>query len=225
MFFFPVVIAFAALSAGTAGAAGATNGPIVHTNHFAGYEASVAATQVASAFVVPTISCTDTYSGIVPFAALNNFTTNEFSAAGVSAQCLKGTPTYQAYTEINDAIEYSSQVVNPGDTIDVSVQASSTSTTAKVTDVTNGSASTSTQSGPGGGGTFTSASVGAGGVGTPKNPSPPFGSIAFSGSKVNGEGLNVAGPAYRYEWFTKKVLIVATSLLTSNGTAFTTSQP
>jgi hypothetical protein len=217
-------VALIVLAGWTAGASASTSKKVVHANHFAGFEVNANATEATTSFVLPTITCGSTFSGIDPFVGLNNFTTEKFTAAGVSAWCSGGKANYQAYTEINNDVWNSSQGVKAGDTIKVTVRAFSVGTTVTVDDMTEGSATSATQSGPGGGGTFTSVSVGSDGIGAPRNPAPTFGSVSFSATKVNGASFGSVGPTTRYEWFRHGVLQVATSRL-SGGTAFSTSQP
>jgi hypothetical protein len=200
-------------------------GAVTHTNHFAGYEVTADPTSGTITVVLPTITCGSSFSAVNAFIGFNNFTTNDYTSGGVAMTCYGGSAFYQAYTEINNDSFISPQEENPGDTVTVSVSTSATSSSVTVDDATDGASTVSTVSGPGGGGTFQSVSVGAGGEGKPSNPAPTFGSIPFSAMKVNGVAIGSAGPTFKYQWYTHKVLQVASTTLKSGGSSITVSQP
>jgi len=196
-----------------------------HTDHFAGYEVTATPTTATVTFVLPTITCGSSFSAVNAFIGFNNFTTNDYTSGGVAMTCYGGAAFYQAYTEINNESFVSPQQENPGDTVTVSVSTQATSSTVTVDDATDFASTVSSVRGPGGGGTFQSVSVGAGGEGKASNPAPTFGSIPFSAMTVNGSHFGTAGPTFRYQWYTHKVLEVASSALNSKGSAITISQP
>jgi hypothetical protein len=198
---------------------------VVHTNHFAGYEVTATPTTGSITFILPTITCGSSFSAVNAFIGFNNFTTDDFTSGGVGMTCNGGVASYQGYSIINNADFVSPQQESAGDKVTVSVSTSGTSSSVSVKDATNGASSVTTVSGPGGGGTFQSVSVGAGGEGKPSNPAPTFGSFPISAMTVNGASFGSAGPTFKYQWYTKKVLEVASTTLGSGGSSITISQP
>jgi hypothetical protein len=200
---------------------------ITRTDHFAGYEVTIKPTTATATVVVPAITCTASFSAVNAYVGFNNYTAKNFTSGGVAVGCSKtGTVFDDAYTEINNTFYTSSEQIRPGDTVTVTVVISATNTEVTVADATNGSSTTTTVDGPGGIGGFQSVSIGAGGEGKPMNPPPDFGSIGFSGVRINGKPFSEAGgPTFRYEWYHQKVLIVAASIIGTTGETFTTSEP
>jgi hypothetical protein len=193
-----------------------------HSASFAGYQVTVAATTATTTFTLPSLTCTSTYSGIVPNITFTNFTTSEFTSAGVYAQCLGGVPNYGASVEINDRFSPLTPTLNAGDKIKLTLKVSATATTATITDATDGSSVKSTVKGPGGGGSFTGASVGDSAVGSPPAPVSQWNKIVFSGTTFNGASLSTYTAAFGSDMYNGATLQILAGNVAANGNFTTT---
>jgi hypothetical protein len=146
---FAVPLATAMISGPLAGPAGAaaTQKP-QHNSSFAGYEVQKTKGKVTSAsttFVVPTITCKKSYSGVGPAVLINTKPNKKnvytYSGAGVAVTCQNKVPDYQAVVIVN-ASEDNDFTVTPGDKINVTVHMSSSKTKVEADDVTSGMTAT-----------------------------------------------------------------------------------
>jgi hypothetical protein len=158
---------------------------------------------------------------MVPALQFTNFTTNEFTTAGVNVQCVNGVPSYGSSIEINDQYSSLTQNLNAGDIIHLNISLTATATTVSITDATNHSTVRSTVSGPGGVGSFTGASVGDVKIGSASIAA--FSTLTFTGVKVNGAPLGAAGTLFPSDMYNATTLQIHAGSLTATGTHFTTT--
>ncbi len=205
-------------------AAAATGAPSVHGHSpsLAGYQVTVAATTATTTFTLPSLTCSPTYAGIVPNITFTNFTTSEFTSAGVYVQCLGGVPNYGASVEINDRFSPLTPTLNAGDKIKLTLKVTATATNVTISDVTNRSSDKATVKGPGGGGSFTGASVGDSAVGSPPAPVSQWGTIIFSGTTFNGASLSTYTSAFGSDMYNGTTLQVLAGNVAANGNFTTT---
>jgi hypothetical protein len=197
---------------------------VINSDHFAGYQATVAAgsaTSSAAQFKVPTLSCTSAYRAITPVAGVevNSFAT--YSSAFVFVGCHSGAAVYFPALVINGTeTDYTTTPLAAGDVINVSTKVTTTGTTVKVTDVTKGV--TKKLTGPGASssaayiadsGWFNNGTL----LGVPK-----FGTLTFIHCLVDGTALANAHPAQYQRVNSSGTVQIATGALTSGGTAFAT---
>jgi hypothetical protein len=219
------ILAVLAATAWSGMASGASAAPAAngHSPTFAGYQSSVAPTKATVAFKLPALTCTSTYSGIVPNVTFTNFTTGNFTSGGVYVQCVNGQPNYAALIEINNRFSFPTQTMNAGDAIKVSLVVSSTATTVTIADVTTKGKVKDTVSGPGGGGSFTGMSAGDSAVGSPPAPVPQFTTLSLSGITVNGTSLGSHGPLFGSDMYSGTTLQIKAGKLNLAGTGFVTT--
>ena len=197
-----------------------TNG---HSSSFAGYQVDLAATTVKATFKLPALTCTSsTYAGMVPNVGLTNFTSNDFSSAGVYVTCSNGSPSYASLAEINNRYSDLTQTLNAGDTIKLSLSASAKSTVVSIADLTNKSTVKSSVSGAGGGGTFTGASVGESTIGSPSVPIAQFSTLRFSAITVNGHTLAAGGTLFGSDLYNGTTLQISAGAVSKAGNSFLT---
>ena len=110
---------------------------------FAGYAVSHAGLvikQVSATFVVPTITCTNDFSGVGPsvlvYSHVNARTgSHTTSGAGVGVACENGGPFYESVMIINNHA-FNDLTLHAGDTVDVTVRVVPGRSTVTLTDVT-----------------------------------------------------------------------------------------
>lgn len=206
---------------GAPGPAGAASH--AHNQNFAGYTIGDTPTTGTVSFTLPALTCTSTNAGIVPSLVFTNFTTNEFTSAGVYVQCFGGVPDYASLVEINNHFSFLTQTLNAGDKVRLNIAVTSKSTTVTITDTTNHSAAKQSVSGPGGGGSFNGATVGDNKIGSPGEPVAPFGTLEFTALKVNNSPLGAGGTLLPNDMYNGSTLQIRAGALSATATHFTTT--
>jgi hypothetical protein len=194
-----------------------------HSPSFAGYQVNDAPKTGTVTLSLPQLTCSATNEGIVPSLVFTNFTTNEFTSAGVYVQCLGGVANYGSLVDINDHFSYLSQNLSSGDRVRLSITVSAASTTVAIADLTNHSSVKSKVSGINGGGTFTGASVGCNKIGSTSEPIAPFTSLAFTAITVNGAPLGAGGTLFPSDMYNGTTLQIRAGSLSSTATHFSTT--
>jgi hypothetical protein len=197
---------------------------VINSDHFAGYQATVAAgsaTSSAAQFKVPALSCTSVYRAITPVAGVevNNFAS--YSSAFLFVGCRSGNAMYFPSLVINGTeTDYTTTRLSAGDAIKVSTKVTTTGTTVQVTDMTKGI--TKKLTGPGA--SASAAYIADSGwhnngtlLGVPK-----FGTITFTHCLIDGAALASARPARYQRVNSTGIVQIATGALSSAGTTFAT---
>ncbi len=153
-------------------------------------------TSVSSSWVQPSISCTSTNTYSSYWVGLDGFSNSALEQTGTEADCISGRATYGAWWEVLPASEsvYSGATVKGGDHLSASVTFNGgTSFTMSLTDSTQGWTKTTTHAGSSG---FQNSSAEviaeATDVGGSIAKLSDFGTVTFSGSKVNGSTMSGA---------------------------------
>lgn len=197
---------------------------VINSDHFAGYQATVAAgsaTSSAAQYKVPALSCTSAYRGITAVAGVEVNNAATYSSAFLFVGCHNGKATYFPALVVNGSeTNYPSTLVAAGDAIKVSTKVTSTGTTVQVTDVTKGV--TKKQTGPG-----ASPSAAYAGDSDWSNAGtllgvPSFGTLTFTKCSVDGTALAASHPAKYQRVNGSNVVQIATGALPSKGTTFAT---
>jgi hypothetical protein len=176
-----------------AGAVNATN------TSFGGWVFGVkAAKSVTAEFKVPTLKCTSTTRGILPFAALQSgsATSPKTSAGGVLLVCQGGSPAVAATVIVNNAQKNdTTNALHVGDLMKATVTISATKTTATIADLTVGHTFTFTRSGTGGT-SIDEAIIDSSLVNTSNQQLPVvnFGKISYSKGAVGGKAIGSVSP-------------------------------
>lgn len=166
---------------------------------FAGYQVTKTKgkiTEAATTFVVPTITCKKTFSGVGPSVIVQTRATSKGavtqSGAGVGVACQDRQPMYKAVLIINGDEDNDVFDVAPGDVIVATVHMSATATSADISDTT--SSANKTESGTGGIGAI--ALIGDSGInfGTTSVGIDPFSKTAFTGAEVNAKPVGKLNP-------------------------------
>jgi len=216
----------------TAGFAHATGirfaGTLNTTNTgFAGWVFVVkAAKSVTAEFKVPTLKCTSTTSGILPFAALQSGSAASVktSGGGVALACQGGSPAVAATVVVNNTQSIDqTNVVHAGDLMKATVTISATKTTATIADLTVGHTFTFTKSGTGG--TSLDEAIIDSAVGNPQLPVVNFGKISYSKGAVGGKAIGTVSPRQGVNMETSAhVLQISTGAISGTAkNAFTTT--
>lgn len=165
---------------------------------FAGYQVSKPngrITEAATTFVVPTITCKKSFSGVGPSVIVQTRATSKGavtqSGAGVGVACENKQPIYQAVVIINGN-ETNDYQLTPGDVVNATVRLSAAATSVDIKDVTSGA----DKSASGAGGIGAVASIGDSGIsfGTASVGIDPFTKTAFTGAKVNRKPIGKLAP-------------------------------
>jgi hypothetical protein len=176
-----------------AGAANATS------TSFGGWVFGVkAAKSVTAEFKVPTLKCTSTTSGILPFATLQSGSTAspKTSAGGVVLVCQSGSPAAAATVIVNNTqTNDTTNALHAGDLMQATVTISATKTTATIADLTVGHTFKFTKSGTGGT-AFDEAIIDDSLVNASNQQLPVvnFGKISYSKGAVGGKAIGTVTP-------------------------------
>jgi hypothetical protein len=175
--------------------------------------------------VVPTITgCTgSSTSGVTSGIALGVFdftSAPSISGAFEEAVCYDGAPAYAGVLVVNGTATQTSFTPGPGDKIKVKVSESASATSVKLTDVTT--SQTAHTSGAGG----TNADVLDGidaleSTSGSQLPNPDFGTMTYSGGKIDGVTVSAAGATGINEQTSGGTLQILTSALNSGGNGWT----
>jgi hypothetical protein len=114
-----------------------------HSGIFAGYAVSkpgLAIRQVTATFVVPSITCKNSFSGVGPsvlvYSNVNAKTGSHItSGAGLGVACENGNPFYESVAIVNDNA-FNDLTLHAGDVVDVVVRVVPAGTTVRINDVT-----------------------------------------------------------------------------------------
>jgi hypothetical protein len=219
--------AMATMVLGTGGAAVAASGSVsqAHSSIFAGYAVSKPTAHVkhvTASFVVPTITCESSFSGVGPsvlvYSKVNPVTGKHLtSGAGLGIACENGNPLYESVIIVNGKAT-NDVTLQPGDVVDVDVHVVPTGTTVTVFDDTTSMQKTRT----GAGHTAVQSFIGDNNVvvdGVSGTKLDPFTSTEITDVRVNGNSLGSQSPV-RYQWVRQGTTLVSTGGLVG-GTAFT----
>ena len=185
-----------------------------------------AAKSVTAEFKVPTLKCTSTTSGILPFAALQSGSAASVktSGGGVALACQGGSPAVAATVVVNNTQSIDqTNVVHAGDLMKATVTISATKTTATIADLTVGHTFTFTKSGTGG--TSLDEAIIDSAVGNPQLPVVNFGKISYSKGAVGGKAIGTVSPRTGVNMETSShVLQISTGAISGTAkNAFTTT--
>jgi len=185
-----------------------------------------AAKSVTAEFKVPTLKCTSTTSGILPFAALQSGSAASVktSGGGVALACQGGSPAVAATVVVNNTQSIDqTNVVHAGDLMKATVTISATKTTATIADLTVGHTFTFTKSGTGG--TSLDEAIIDSAVGNPQLPVVNFGKISYSKGAVGGKAIGTVSPRQGVNMETSAhVLQISTGAISGTAkNAFTTT--
>jgi hypothetical protein len=144
---------------------------------------------VTSSWVEPSVTCNSTDDLFAPWVGIDGYGSATVEQTGVATDCSSGRPVYQGWYEMYPASPvYYSNPAAAGDHITATVTRSGVSYTLTLTDSTQGWSKTTTQSL-----TATNASVEVI-MESPTAAYPNFGSVNFTGSRVDGGTLGATGP-------------------------------
>ena len=196
---------------------------LVNSDHFAGYEANVAAgsaTTSAAQFKVPALSCTSAFRAITPVAGVetNNFTS--YSSAFLFVGCRSGKAVYFPSLVVNGTeTDYTTTHLAAGDVIKVSTKVT-TGTTVQVTDVTK--SITKKLTGPAASPSAAYIADSAWYNNTTLLGVPKFKTITFTHCLIDGKALARANPTRVQRVNSSNVVQITTGALSSTGTSFAT---
>jgi len=227
--FFGAISAGVLLTLGLAAdpvAAGATTRTLAKAQKypFAGYITSpTTITSAAATVTLPSFTCTKKTTAISATAIVYNSTGAKFSGAEAYLGCSGKQVLLRALTDIDNVFTVPTVTMNPGDTVALSATCGSSGISVSIDDVTTGSTGTSSSSTPE---SCTQAEIGDDGAsknGSTVVPLPAFGALDFTGAMVNGIALGTLTPSVA-NYSEGKKNVITTGVLTSGGTAFTTTQ-
>lgn len=166
---------------------------------FGGWVFGVAgATSVTAEFKIPTLKCTSTTSGTLPFAALQSGSSSSpiTSFGGVFLVCQSGSPIAQAAVLVNNKqTNDTTNALHVGDLMKATVTISATKTTATIADLTVGHTFKFTRSGTGGK-SIDEAIIDDSLVNSSNQQLPVvnFGKISYSKGAVSGKAIGTVSP-------------------------------
>lgn len=190
-----------------------------HSAIFAGYSVTKPTAHVkhvTATFVVPTISCRNSFSGVGPSVLVySNVKPKSVdhltSGAGLGVACEHTNPIYESVAIVNNKA-FNDLTLQAGDIVAVSVRVVPSGTTVKITDTTTGESRTRT----GRGHTATQTWVGDNSVVVDgvSGKLDPFTPTHVEDVLVNAHPLGSERPT-RYQWIRKGTTLVSASGLTS----------
>jgi hypothetical protein len=184
---------------------------------FAGYQVTKTKGRITAAsttFVVPTITCKKSFSGVGPSVIVQTKVDAKGgvaqSGAGVGVACDNQQPIYTAVVIVNGA-EDNDFAVTPGDVVLASVHLTAASTSVDITDTTSGADKTAT----GDGSVGATALIGDSGIdfGNASVGIDPFTKTAFTAAKVNNKPIGKLGAVAVQRTHGKRVQIAVGRLL------------
>jgi hypothetical protein len=144
---------------------------------------------VTSSWTEPAVTCNSTNDLFAPWVGIDGYGSATVEQTGVATDCSSGSPAYQGWYEMYPAAPvYYSNRTAAGDEITATVTRSGTSYTLTLADTTQGWTKTTTKTLA-----ATNASVEVI-MESPTGAYPNFGSVNFSGSRVDGGTLGDTGP-------------------------------
>jgi hypothetical protein len=190
-------------TAGTAhGAFAPFHGSVAHTKprvggnfnqdggNWSGYVARGSGfTSVTASWNEPTVTCNSSNDLYAPWVGIDGYGSSSVEQTGVATDCSSGRPVYQAWYEMYPANPvYYSNAVSGGDSFTGTVTRSGTSYTLTITDNTKGWTKTTTKS-------YRGSNASAEFIlESPTAAYPRFGTVTFTGSKINGSSLSGFSP-------------------------------
>jgi Peptidase A4 family len=158
--------------------------------NWSGYAATGSGfSSVTSSWTEPAVTCNSTNDLFAPWVGIDGYGTSTVEQTGVATDCSSGRPVYQGWYEMYPAGPvYYSNPAAAGDRITATVTRSGSTYTLTLSDQTQGWTRTTTQS------------LGAANASvevimeSPTASYPNFGTVNFSGSRVNGGTLGSTGP-------------------------------
>jgi hypothetical protein len=189
-----------------------------HSEIFAGYAVSNpghSVRQATATFVVPTITCENSFSGVGPsvlvYSNVNARTgSHTTSGAGIGVACEDGGPFYESVMIVNDKA-FNDLELNAGDTVQVTVRVVPGGTQVVLDDVTSGVSKTRLGRGQNAVQTF----IGDNSVvvdGQSGNLDP-FTASEVTAVQVNSRPLGSQHP-FRFQWVRQRKTLVTASPLT-----------
>lgn len=171
-------------------APGARSGYNEDGQNWSGYAAQGSGfNSVTSSWTEPAVTCTSTNDLFAPWVGIDGYGSATVEQTGVATDCSSGSPVYQGWYEMYPAAPvYFDNPAAAGDEITATVARSGTSYTLTLADATQGWTKTITQTLA-----ATNASVEVI-MESPTGAYPDFGSVDFSGSRVDGGTLGDTGP-------------------------------
>ncbi|HWA68149.1 MAG TPA: G1 family glutamic endopeptidase [Mycobacteriales bacterium] len=208
-------VALCALTATTAADASVTpkRSPI-----FAGYAVSnpgKPVRQVTATFVVPTITCVNSFSGVGPsvlvYSNINARTgAHTTSGAGVGVACEDGGAVYESVMLVDNKA-FNDFELDAGDTVEVSVRVVPAGTVVSLDDVTSGASKSRTGAGRRGVQTFIGDNSVV--VDGQSGSLDPFTASQVSDVRVNSRPIGTQHP-FRFQWVRRGTTLVSASPLT-----------
>jgi hypothetical protein len=197
---------------------------VTTSDHFAGYQANVAAgsaTSSAGQYKVPKLSCTSATRAITPVAGVVVNKVPTYSAAFLFAGCVSGKALYFPALVINGTeTNYTTTHLAAGDAIKVSTKVTTMRTTVQVTDVTK--AITKKLTGPGASPNAAYIADSAWYINRSPVGVPKFGTLTFTHCAVDGKTLASAHPTKVERVNSRNVVQITTGALSRAGTTFAT---
>jgi hypothetical protein len=191
--------------------------PQRHSAIFAGYAVSkpgLPIRQVTATFVVPTITCENSFSGVGPsvlvYSNINPKTgTHTTSGAGLGVACEDGGPFYESVVIINNKA-FNDLTLDAGDVVEVVVSVVPSGTTVSVNDVT--SRQSKTRSGPGRSGVQTFIGDNSVVVDGQSGGLDPFSQTTVTKVRVDARPIGQQSPV-RFQWVSQGITLVSASPL------------
>jgi hypothetical protein len=146
-------------------------------------------TSVTSSWVEPSVSCNSTDDLFAPWVGIDGYGSATVEQTGVATDCSSGRPVYQGWYEMYPAAPvYYSNPAAAGDHITATVTRSGVNYTLTLSDTTQGWTKTTTK-------TLTASNTSVEVImESPTAAYPNFGTVNFTGSRVDGGTLGATGP-------------------------------
>jgi hypothetical protein len=158
--------------------------------NWSGYAASgTGFHKVTAHWTEPSVTCNSRKDLFAPWVGIDGYGTSTVEQTGVATDCSTGHPVYQGWYEMYPAAPvYYNNPVSPGDKITATVTRNGTTYVLKLVDVTKGWTKTTRKTMAA---TNASAEVI---MESPTGAYPNFGSVHFTGAKVDGGTLGATHP-------------------------------
>jgi hypothetical protein len=193
---------------------------IVNSTYFAGYEAKVAtgsATTSTARFKVPKLKCTSATRAITAVAGVEVKDYATFSSAALAVECFNDAVVYFPELAINGTqYNYQSSPAYAGNVIELSTKVTTSGTTVTVKDMTRGVTKTKTGAGASANAPYI------GDSGAASIAVPTFGTITYSGCRIDGATLKSKSPTEYQRESSSGVLQISAGSLAATGTKFAT---
>jgi Peptidase A4 family len=146
-------------------------------------------TSVTASWNEPTVTCNSSNDLYAPWVGIDGYGSSSVEQTGVATDCSSGRPFYQAWYEMYPANPvYYTNAVSGGDSFTGTVTRSGTSYTLTITDNTKSWTKTTTK-------TYRGSNASAEFIlESPTAAYPRFGTVTFTGAKINGSSLSTFSP-------------------------------